>query len=518
MARRAVKITPFGAMGGAAIALLLAFITGPLLALWFRADGVGKFGTADWATIRFTLLQAGLSAVFSVILAIPVARALARRDFVGRGALIALLGAPFILPSMVAVLGLLGIFGRAGIVSDFLGLFGFDPVRIYGLHGVVLAHVFFNLPLATRLILQGWMAIPSERFRLAASLDFSARDMRRILEYPMLHGALPGAFMVIFLICMTSFAVVLALGGGPKSTTVELAIYQAFRYDFDLGRAALLAGAQFGLGALAALVMLRLAVPNAMGGGLDRVVKRWDQSRLWLDGLVLVLVALFLLAPLMVIVIDGLPKLFVLPVGVYWAAGRSLLVALVSTVLAVLLGLVLAITVVQTRASLIVEMIGYLMLAASPLVIGAGLFILLFPVVDPVVLALPITALVNAVMAVPFITRILVPAVRDVVRDYGVLSASLGLSEMAWLRIVLLPRLRRPLGFGAGLAAALSMGDLGVVALFSDPDRATLPLQLYRLMGAYRMADAAGAALLLLILSFGLFWIFDRGGRIDADS
>jgi thiamine transport system permease protein len=35
-------------------------------------------------------------------------------------------------------------------------------------------------------------------------------------------------------------------------------------------------------------------------------------------------------------------------------------------------------------------------------------------------------------------------------------------------------------------------------------------------MGAYRMDDAAGAALLLLILSLALFWIFDRGGRADA--
>jgi thiamine transport system permease protein len=36
-------------------------------------------------------------------------------------------------------------------------------------------------------------------------------------------------------------------------------------------------------------------------------------------------------------------------------------------------------------------------------------------------------------------------------------------------------------------------------------------------MGAYRMDAAAGAALMLLVLSFALFWICDRGGRVDAD-
>ena len=117
--------------------------------------------------MRFTLGQALISALLSVVLAVPVARALARRRFFGRSALITLLGAPFILPVIVAVLGLISVFGRNGIVSHLLISAGLEPVSIYGAHGVVLAHVFFNLPLATRLILQGWLAIPAERFRLA---------------------------------------------------------------------------------------------------------------------------------------------------------------------------------------------------------------------------------------------------------------------------------------------------------------------------------------------------------------
>jgi len=72
------------------------------------------------------------------------------------------------------------------------------------------------------------------------------------------------------------------------------------------------------------------------------------------------------------------------------------------------------------------------------------------------------------------------------------------------------------LGFAAGLTAALSMGDLGVIALFGDAERATLPLKLYQLMGSYRMEQAAGCASLLLILSFGFFWIFDFLGRRNA--
>ena len=50
------------------------------------------------------------------------------------------------------------------------------------------------------------------------------------------------------------------------------------------------------------------------------------------------------------------------------------------------------------------------------------------------------------------------------------------------------------------------------------PQIATLPLQIYRLMGAYQMQAAAGGALLLLLLSMGAFWLLDRGGRWHAET
>ena len=129
---------------------------------------------------------------------------------------------------------------------------------------------------------------------------------------------------------------------------------------------------------------------------------------------------------------------------------------------------------------------------------------------------MPVTMLVNALMALPFVIRILRPGLEAARSDYGRLAASLGVQGWHLWRVVYLPRLRRPLGFAAGLTAALSMGDLGVITLFADGDTATLPLQVYRLMGSYQMEAARAGALLLLALSLGLFWVFDRGGRIHA--
>ncbi len=507
--------------GWVAVGLLLCLTLGTLLAVAVRAEGWARLGPADLAAIRFTVLQAGLSALLSCLAAIPVARALARRSFPGAGALVTLLGAPFILPVIVAVLGLLSVFGRNGLVSQALGVFGMEPISIYGLTGVVLAHVFFNMPLATRFILQGWHGIPSERFRLAASLGFSPSDTQRFLEWPMLRATLPGTFLIIFLLCTTSFAVALALGGGPKATTVELAIYQAFRLEFDLSRAALLALVQVAICALAAALAFRVALPAGFGAGMDRARRRWDAGS-WalrgLDALAIIAAALFLIVPLAMVVARGVPGLMDLDSAILGAAWRSIWVAGLSTAMTGVAALSIALLVQSLRrGSRLVEAVGYLSIAASPLVIGTGLFIVIFPFASPIAFALPVTALVNTAMSLPFALRALVPALAEAEAAHGRLADSLGLTGWARLRLFLLPRLRRPLGFALGLAAALSMGDLGVIALFADPSDVTLPLLLYQQMATYRMQDAGASALVLLGISMLAFWAFDRGGRIRAD-
>lgn len=517
MADRAVALR-IAALG---VALLLAALTlGSAIIVAARATS-WTLGPADGAALRFTLLQAALSAGLSALLAVPVARALMRRRFLGRGGLIRLMAAPFVLPVVVAVLGLLAVFGRAGPVNGALAALGLPALSIFGLHGVVLAHVFLNLPLAVRIILMGWQAIPAERLRLAQSLGFSDRAMFRHIELPMLRAVLPGAGAVIFLLCLTSFAVALTLGGGPKSSTLELAIFQALRFDFDLGRAALLAALQFALCAAVTVATARVASPFGFGAGLDRAVLPFAPRgwRAALDAVAIAAAALLLLAPLLAVVVRGVPGLMDLPSGVWPAALRSVLVALASAALAVAAALVLALAAVPLgRFGRGIEVVAMLPLAASGLVMGVGLFLVIHPMARPESLALPVTVLVNAMLSLPYLFRLLLPQARQVAADYGRLLASLGMPAMARLRWVILPRLSRPLGYGAGLAAALSMGDLGVIALFAGDQGATLPLMVQRLMGAYRMEQAAGAALLLVSLSFGVFWLFDRIGDRNADA
>ncbi len=505
----------------AALALsagLAALVLGTALMLAFRADSFA-LRPSEWAALGFTLKQAALSAFLSCLAAIPVARALARRRFPGRGLMVALMGAPFLLPVIVAIIGMLAVYGRNGVLNQLLALVHLPPVPIFGLQGVVLTNVFFDLPLATRILLNGWSAIPAERFRLAETLGLPPSALRRHIEYPMLREVLPGAFLLVFLLCMGSFVVSLTFGGGPRATTLELAIYQALRFDYDLGRAAVLAGLQLITCTLTVLATAKLALPAGFGTGRDRPQDARPPGGLRLAGdlTVLALTAIFLLMPLLMVIKGGLPAMADLPLSVWQAAVRSVMMALASALLATLAGLTLALWVANgSHAARWGELAATLPMAASSLVLGTGLFLMIRPIASPETLALPVTVLLNAVAALPFLFRLLLPEARALQDVYGRLSATLGLQGMSRLRFVTLPRLARPLGLGAGIAGALSMGDLGVIALFAGDQNATLPLMVQRLAGAYRMEEAAAASLVLVVFSFLIFYLCDAGGRHAA--
>ena len=184
---------------------------------------------------------------------------------------------------------------------------------------------------------------------------------------------------------------------------------------------------------------------------MDRVPQRWDARggiQRWGDMAMIALGAVFLLLPLGAVVIRGLIGLPQMPGVVWQSAGISLQVAALSIVILLILALPMA-GWIAGKPSGGVEAIGLFGLSASPLMIGTGWFILLNPVVDPVALALPVTALVNALMALPFALRIIVPRLRDTLQDYGRLSATLGQSGASLWRWVILPRVRPQIGFAA---------------------------------------------------------------------
>jgi thiamine transport system permease protein len=108
-------------------------------------------------------------------------------------------------------------------------------------------------------------------------------------------------------------------------------------------------------------------------------------------------------------------------------------------------------------------------------------------------------------MALPFALRQVEPPLILSAERYGRLADSLGIAGYWRLKLVDWPLLRRPFLAAMAIAAALSLGDLGVAAFFGSGNIVTLPLLLYERMGAYRVAESASVALLLAGLALMLF-------------
>ncbi len=526
----------FGIIALLGILLLVLCALGGLLAeagaLALRAE-LNK--PITWSIVRFTVWQAACSTLLSVALAVPLARALARRGaFLGRHLLIRLSGLSLIIPSLVAVLGIVAVHGRNGWTNQLLVAAGMPRLDyLYGLGGILLAHVFFNMPLATRIFLNGLLTIPQHSWDLARLFGMQPRHIFWHLEWPLLRGLIGGVAGLIFLLCFTSFAIVLTLGGGPQSTTLEVAIYQAIRFDFNLSKAVALSLLQIGVCLLLTAAFLVGGMPFPLrpedAPGTARPDRRAGLPRI-VDAVVIVCGAVFLITPLAAVLLQTMtPRGWsILTTPELWAALRwTLLIALLAGLLSCALALSVSSVIVRWRRAarergrgggwvVAAELVGLLTLLVPPITLGAGLFLFVRRFTDALSLAPLLVVALNALLTLAFGVRILAPALLAQRNRYDHLCASLGIGGWHQWRYILWPALRHPLAYALAIATTLAAGDMGVIALFGTAELYTLPLLMYRLLGNYRLEQAAVVAVLLCAVCFALFWLIERIGRLGG--
>jgi thiamine transport system permease protein len=502
-----------------ALGAIATLIGGAALALVSVAPATsGVFDTWFWSVLSFTLWQAGLSTLLSVGLAVPVARALSRcSNFPGRKWLLTLFGLPLALPALVAVFGILAVYGGRGWLNGLGTAFGLPALpNIYGLDGILLAHTFFNLPLAIRLLLAALDRVPLEQWRLGQQLSFSGWTTFRNMEWPAIRADLPGVIGLVFMLCLTSFAVVLILGGGPSATTLDVAIYQALRFDFDPARAVVLATAQVLVTGIALVIIAKFGLQLNEEPTISAASPR-PGERSVVDIFLIGAATLFVLLPLAALVLKGLGAEMG-RLAQDKAVQRATLTSLAVAVPAALIAVSAALALVHGRLrgggrlqNLLFSAAGNVTLVVSPVLLGAGWFVALNRFGYDWALAASLLIAANAALALPFAMRVVGPAVLSIAARTDRLSAQLGLSVSARLRLVWWPMLRRPLATAFAFTMALSLGDLGVIALIGNQDLVTLPALLMQRMGSYRTDDAAGIALILAIVAISIFTLGDRG-------
>lgn len=490
------------ALAAPALGFLGVFLAWPLVAIGERSvqdglpwDVLGRRTTLD--VLWFTTWQAVVSTVLTLAAALPLTWALARHSFRGRSIAEALALVPFVLPTLV-------------VATGFVALLPDGQEHTIG--AILLAHVFFNVAVVVRVVGSAWTTLDGRLWDAAGSLGAPPVARFRTVTLPLLRPALAAAGSIVFLFCFTSFGVILVLGG-PRFATLETEIYSQAVRLFDLRTAAVLGLLQ--LVAVAAAVVAagrlerRLAGPRRSTG---RSPAPEGRQRVVVAMAVLGSLSLLALPPLAVVrqsltvgsglgldhfaaLVDETPALLVAP---WHAIVNSLVYASLATTIALAVGIPAAIAI--ARGGRAIDTVVMLPLGASAAMLGFG-FLLAFDA-PPLDLrgSRAIVPLAQALVALPFVVRALVPAIRGLDDRLREAAAMLGASPRVVRRTVELPLLGRALAAAAGLAFAVSLGEFGATVFLARADTPTLPVAVFRFLGRPGAENAGTAAALCVVL------------------
>ncbi len=478
----------------------------------------------------FTVWSAGLATVCSVVLGLPAAYVLHRLAFPFRNLIRALLLVPFVLPTVVVGVAFRLLVGESGPLG-FLGLDGTPVAIIAGL-------TFFNVAVVIRAVGTTWESLDPRPGEAAATLGATPAQVFRTVTFPSLRPALVSAASVVFLFCATSFGVVLTLGG-LRYSSVETEIYLLTTQLLDLRAAAALSILQ--LLAVTALLVVAGRLRAVRDPTVERRtarprrVGRQDAGQLLLTLLTLALVA----APILTLLVgslradddwtlanyrnlDSVGAGNALLVPVTGALVTSLRTAVDATWMSLLLGGLIAVvvsrrSVTRSERGLRSTLDGFFMLplGVSAVTLGFGFLITLdHPPLNlrDSPLLVPIA---QALVALPLVVRILVPALRGTDDRQRQAAASLGAGPLRAFATVDLPVVWRPLLAAAGFAFAVSLGEFGATSFLARDEHPTLPVVIYQLIGrpgsenfgmalaASVVLAAATALVVLLVDRFG---------------
>ncbi len=538
-------------LGALPLAFLAVFFVYPVasivgMGLDGRDGGGGLGGVLQaWLAPRtldvlwFTLWQAALSTVLTVLAALPVAFVFARFEFRGKRLLRALATVAFVLPTVVVASAFVALLGPRSPLNDVIEAVlgaGQRPIALDGsIWAILLAHVFFDFAIVLRLVGGVWAQLDPRAEEAARVLGASGWAVFREVTLPLLRPAIASAAAIVFLFTFTSFGVILLLGSAG-TVTLEVEIYRATAQLLDLPLASSLALLQMSAVILLLLVSARvgerLAVAQRLRPAEDSARRPRDRRERVTVAATTGAMLLLLGGPLAILVersfatsagygLDAYRALgqtgarsglFVPPIE---AIGNSLAFAVATMLLATILGLLAAAAVAYRRGSVSGGLDALLMLplGTSAVTLGFGFIVALDePPLDLRTSPLLIP-LAHTLVAIPFVVRATVPLIRSIEPRLREAAAVLGAPPRRVWREVDAPVIARAAAIGAGFAFAVSLGEFGATLFIARPDVPTVPVAIFRLLGlpgALTFGQAMAMSTILMILTAAAVLVVER--------
>ena len=475
----------------------------------------------------FTIEESLLSALISVVLALPFAYLFANYRFFGRRTILALSALSFTIPSILVVLGFVIFYGKNGFLNKFIGLIcGPDtpPVRIlYTFGAIILAHVYLNFPVAFNLITNGWSNLPRREEEASYTLHKGKVETFFKITLPKLKGIILNSFIIIFLFCFSSFSIVLVLGGNPKYTTLEAEIYRRARIGLDFSDAAAMALFTF-------LITSALLLATSSSRRQEKITRneriayplKTKRSKLTAF-LVVLLILLFILPPLVSIVyrsffdrkgnfsLNEWKKLLTFG-STFEPVLNSLVIALISSSLSVMLSESIAIYSTKVNSRFI-PLLATLPLATGSVTLGLGYNFLASRIPNAGdSFHFLMVLLTHLVISLPFAVRTILPGAKEIPERLSQASYTLGKGIGYTYFHVERPLLRTYRIKAFIFAFALSLGEVNATLTLSGGHIKTLPIQLYSLIGSYNYQGASVLGTVLLLLAFIIFLLGEATG------
>ncbi len=486
-----------------------------------------------WPPLWFTLWQAALSMLLTLVIGLPAAYVFARYSFPGKKLLRVFSSLPFILPTVVVAASFNALAGPNGWINLLLmDLFNLSepPLRLLNTLGIILiAHVFYNVTVVLRIVGSAWSQIDTRYESAARTLGADSWQAFWQVVFPLLRPSIISAALLVFIFDFSSFGVILMLGG-PKFATMEVEIYRQTMQFLDLKAAGILSVVQMVI--TVALMALSLRVGGTqtsftptLSGENERKAAS-TREKVIVAGM---LVTLFLLTtlPLLALIFRAFmsynaqtetwaftlryfQELFRNPTGSIFyvppidSAVNSLRYALLTVLISLGLGLPAAYALSRPdRFSRVIDPIIMLPMGTSAVTLGLG-FILFFnrPPLD--VMSFPLLVPIShSLIALPFVIRTMVPAISSIPPSLRHAAGVLGAAPLRVWWEVDLPIVLKAALVSSIFAFTLSLGEFGATSFIARPEYPTLPVAIYRFLsrpGALNYGQAMAVATLLLAL------------------
>jgi len=235
-ARRGSRAPWFAIALGSSIALVLAFLVLPVLAIFVKTSParlLASLGESESTeALKLSLETTAIAVAIIVIIGTPAAFLLATRSFPGKAIVVTLVELPLVLPPVAAGIGLLAALGPHGLLGGALG--DAHVQLVFQTAGVVVALMFVAAPFYLRQAQSAFASV--DRSYMDASRTLGAGQAQTFVRVaiPMARSGLMAGLALAWGRALGEFGATLMFAGSIQgiTQTVPLAIYDRFATDF----------------------------------------------------------------------------------------------------------------------------------------------------------------------------------------------------------------------------------------------------------------------------------------------